>query len=357
MRRGDAAGLKRTADEIVAIHERLGDPVALANARLLAGIICWIGRWDDPDRLLRGALALTRRADARHVAAAAEHASGILAVERAEPALARERFDCVARELAQLQNVAHAFVPALTPGFALERDARGRARLTFQETMILGHRLGAAQATALLPSSAAWAWRVEGDLETALALASDSTQRTRELGWRYGEALALCLLGNLHRAHGEHDQARSALERSLALRQELGDRRATGVTLGGLGLLCAAHGDRARGEATLRDALALFERIEDYPARMGTLLNLGVVALDNGDRAQARLRLQQSLATIRNPVGLPRAIAWIHAMLAEIAQDEGDDRTAVSHRSAALEIFQAIGERDGLDHCTQLPDG
>jgi tetratricopeptide (TPR) repeat protein len=351
MRRGEVTSLERTAREIVAIHEELGDAVSLTQVRHMAGIICWIGRWDDPDRLIRGALAQAERLGARHVVAAAEHASGIMALERAEPATARERFDRAGETLATLSGVAHAFFPALTQGFVVERDERGRPRVTLQETMVLGHRLGAAQATAFLPSTVAWAARAEGDLDAAVALARESARRSAGLGWRYGEALALSLLGNLHRVRGEHDEARDRFERSLALRRELGDRRATGLTLGCLGLLAAAEGDLAGARTSLRTGLEQFERIEDGPGRMGMLLNLGVVALQGDDRAEARRLLQHSLTSTD---GLPRACAWIQAMLAEVAGEEGDPAAAAAHLSAAREGFRALREREGLTHCSQL---
>jgi predicted ATPase/DNA-binding SARP family transcriptional activator len=362
MRRGEPAGelvrvssrsLKEIADEIVAIHEELGDELSLAQARRLAGMICWIdGHSEDADRLIGDALALAERLGAHHVIAATEHTRGIVALGRGEPATARRRFERSGRELAALSDVRHAFFPAITLGFPLERDERGRPRVTFQETMVLGQRLGAAQAAAFLPASVAWAARAEGDLDAAVALGGESARRSATLGWMHGEALALGLLGNLHRARGEHDEARSRLERSLALRRELGDRRAIGFALGCLGLLAAANGDLPGARGSLRAALELFERIEDGPGMMGMLLNLGVVALGAGDHAGARGLLEQSCELLGDR-RLPRLRGWIEAQLAEIAREEGDECSASAHLSAARQIFEDLGERDGLAHCWQ----
>ena len=311
MRRGEPAGelvrissrsLKAIADEIGAIHEQLGDELSLAQGRHLAGMICWIdGQSEDADRLIGDALALAERLGAHHVIAAAEHTAGIVALGRGEPATARRRFERSGRELAALSDVHHAFFPALTLGFPLERDERGRPRVTFQETMVLGQRLGAAQAAAFLHASVAWACRAEGDFDAAVALAKESARRAATLGWKHGEALALGLLGNLHRARGEHDQARTRLERSLALRRELGDRRAIGFALGCLGLVAAAEGDLAGAHSSLRAALELFERTEDGPGTVGMLLNLGVVALGAGDHARARACSSRAASCSVNP--------------------------------------------------------
>jgi predicted ATPase/DNA-binding SARP family transcriptional activator len=362
MRRGEPAGqlvrissrsLKAIADEIVAIHEELGDELSLAKALPLAGMICWIdGQSEDADRLIGDALALAERLGAHHVIAATEHTRGIVALGRGEPASAHRSFERSGRELAALSDVHHGFFPALTLGFPLERDERGRPRVTWQETMVLGQRLGAAQAAAFLPASVAWAARAEGDLDAAVALARESARRSAMLGWKHGEALALGLLGNLHRTRGEHDEARTRLERSLALRRELGDRRAIGFALGCLGLLAAAEGDLPGGRGSLRAALERFERIEDGPGTSATLLNLGVVALRAGDHAGARGLLEQSCELLGDR-RIPRLRGWIEAQLAEIAREEGDERSASAHLSAARQIFEELGERDGLVHCSQ----
>jgi tetratricopeptide (TPR) repeat protein len=362
MRRGEAAGqlvrvssrsLKAIADEIVAIHEQLGDQLALAQARHLAGMICWIdGHSRSADRLVRESLALAEHLGTHHVTAAAEHTCGIIALGRGEPAAARRQFERSGRELAALSDVHHAFFPALTLGFPVERDQRGRPRVTFQETMVLGQRLGAAQAAAFLPASSAWAARAEGNFDAAVRLARESARRSAILGWKHGEALALGLLGNLRRARGEHDEARLHLERSLALRRELGDRRAIGFALGCLGLVAAAEGDLPGARGSLRTALELFERIEDGPGTVGMLLNLGVVALGAGDHAGARGLLEQSCELLGQR-RIPRLRGWIQAQLAEVARDEGDERSAAAHLSAARQIFEELGERDGLAHCSQ----
>jgi predicted ATPase/DNA-binding SARP family transcriptional activator len=362
MRRGESAGqllrislrsLKAIADEMVTIHEELGDELSLAQARHLAGMICWIdGHSEEADRLIRDALALAERLGAHHVIAAAEHTGGIIALGRGESAAARRRFEVSGRELAALSDVHHAFFPALTLGFPLERDERGRPRVTWQETMVSGQRLGAAHAAAFLPASIAWAARAEGDLDAAVALARESAQRSATLGWKQGEALAFGLLGNLYRARGEHDEARSRLDSSLSLRRELGDRRAVGFALGCLGLLAAAEGDLAGARGSLRAALELFDRTEDGPGTIAMHLNLGVIALGAGDHAGARGLLEQS----RDLLGqrrIPRLRGWIEAHLAEIAREESDGRTAAAHLSAAREIFEELGERDGLLHCSQ----
>jgi predicted ATPase/DNA-binding SARP family transcriptional activator len=362
MRRGEPAGelvrvsshsLKAIADEIVVIHEQLGDQLSLAQARRLAGMICWIdGHSEDADRLIREALALAERLGAHHVIAATEHTAGIVALGRGEPAVARRRFERSGRELAALSDVHHAFFPALTLGFPLERDERGRPRVTWQETMVLGQRLGAAQAAAFLPASVGWACRAERDLDAAVALARESARRSATLGWKHGEALALGLLGNLHRARGEYDEAGKRLGRSLELRRELGDRRAIGFAHGCLGLLAGAKGDLPGARGSLRTALELFERVEDGPGTIATLLNLGVVALGAGDHAGARDLLEQSCELLGDR-RIPRLRGWMEAQLAEIAREQGDERSASAHLSTARQIFGELGERDGIAHCSQ----
>jgi tetratricopeptide (TPR) repeat protein len=183
----------------------------------------------------------------------------------------------------------------------------------------------------------------------SLALAEEATTRFRDLGWHYGEALALNQLGTLWRLRRQHDRARRHLRHSLALRERLGDRRATGLTLGALGLLAAGEGDRHGAQRLLRQAHDLFERTEDRFAMAGMRINLGVVALRSGDLLEAR-RLLRTLFALRAGPGLLRPAGWAEVLLAEIADRRGDE-SAEGHLRRASELFAQLDERMGLAHC------
>lgn len=355
MRSGDPSRLEGIAAEIVAIHQGMGDTVALAQALHLASIIRWtVERWADAEAGLADAGALAERSGAPHIVAAAQHALGVIALGRGRPADANRHFEASRTLLGQVPVSTRGFFPGITVGFPLEWDAPDQPRIVFEETIVLGHRLDAEPATAFVPFSQAWAARAAGDTEHAVALAEESAAGFRRLGWRYGEALAHNHLGCLHRLRGEYEVAREHLEHSLHLRESLRDRRATGVTLGALGLLAAAEGDDRGAQHFLGTALELFERIEDRFAAAGTLLNLGVVALRQGDLDSARPLLEQ-VSGLRSAPGLRLPSGWIAVMLAEIAERQGDDERAAVLVAQARETFERLGEQVGLEYCARLP--
>ena len=357
MRRGVPGRRLQLADEIVAIHRKRGDELALAEALHLAALLpATADHFEDVARLALESQELADRLGAKHISAAATHLLGWLAQERGEPAAALRRFAQTRLLLEPLGAMGRGFFPAITPGLALDWDGPDAPRMTLEETVVLGHRLDASHAHALVLGSEAWAARATGDLDLALACATESAERFEALGWSDGTAIALAQLGNLHRVRGELGPAREHLERSLKLRRELRDPRATGLTLGGLGMVAAAEHDPERADVLLREALALFERIEDGFAIAGTLLNMGVAALRVGDLAAAGEALARSWARGVAP-GKQRPRGWTAVMLAEIARAEGDDTTADARLHEAREILAALGERAGIRHCDRMLRG
>ena len=350
----DSSRLERIADEIVDIHLGLGDQVELAQAFHLAAVLLWTGhRWDDAEHLLDRACALARDHAAEYIHAAATHTRGVIALTRGQPGAAQTHFAACEALLTGVGQAHRGFFPTISAGFSVEWDEGRYPRAVFEETLVAGHRIDAGPAAALLRFSQGWAARAGGALETAIAYGDDSAGRFGTEGWSYGVALAHNLLGNLHRLAGDHGTARRHLEHSLRLRAQLGDRRATGVTLGGLGLLAAAEDDVDGAQRYMRRALALFERIEDGFGEVGMLVNLGVAWLRAGDLDSARRLLEQA-QKLRDAPGRQRTLGWVAVMLAEIAERQGDERTAAGHRARARTTFARLGEHMGLRHCEQL---
>ena len=235
-----------------------------------------------------------------HLVAAIAHTRGVMMLSQGRAVDARSHFDVCGSLLTDLEAPDGGFFPANSIGFPVEWDD-GSPRLVFEETLVSGHRLDAGPAAAYLRFSQAWAARAAGDLDAALAHATDSVESFAATGWDYGVALADNLLGNLLRLAGDIPAAHRHLDRSLQLRARLGDRRATGVTLGALGLLAAAEDDDTAAQRYLWRALELFERIEDGFGVAGTLLNLGVVSLRAGDLDLATARLPRCKAGPAQP--------------------------------------------------------
>jgi hypothetical protein len=213
------------AREIVAIHRPLGDSPGLAQALQLAGIFVWTvpGRCAEAHELIAEGADLAQRLGADHLLAAAEHGLGVIELSCGRIAAARARLERSRKLLEAVTDVREGFLPAICLADGIEWDARDRPRLIFTETAVLGHRLGREHAAAFVPANLAWAAWWEGEIDHAMELAAESVGRFGELGWDYGEAFSLNLLGSLERSRGELDAARRHLERSLALRRAMGE--------------------------------------------------------------------------------------------------------------------------------------
>jgi tetratricopeptide (TPR) repeat protein len=91
----------------------------------------------------------------------------------------------------------------------------------------------------------------------------ESVARNRESGERLLEAHALAALGDVWRAGGRSETAAACFEPSLSLRRVLGDRRGEGWMLLRLAEILAAKGDPSQARASATEAMAIAEAIGD----------------------------------------------------------------------------------------------
>jgi hypothetical protein len=82
----------------------------------------------------------------------------------------------------------------------------------------------------------------------------------RQLGYRFGEVLALCGLGEVEQVAGEAEHARRYYMEALTLARELGDRRAEADALCVLGHL-TEPAERDQADSLRRDALKIYEEL------------------------------------------------------------------------------------------------
>ncbi|MEU4498763.1 BTAD domain-containing putative transcriptional regulator [Streptomyces sp. NPDC023998] len=351
IRLGDGAQLASTGAEIVAIHRPRQDRAALAYACYQQAILLWMrGTWNEAQAALDEACAL---ADGEPpVLAAAAHQRGIWAVCRGEGRAARDAFATCLRLLADLDGAAPPFFPVMTPGYTREEDPEGRMSLFFEETVLVGRLVGAAQARGYALSNLAWATRLDGDTDEAAAAAEESVDCFRALGDPHGESLALNALGNICRTHRDHEKARAYLDAGLLIRRRLGDRREVGITLGNIGLLAMAVGDVDSARAAIGRARTGFEETGDIPGAMNSLLHLGLVARAAGDAATARALLTRAL-DLEHVAGSTCATGWVAVMLSRLARESRDPAGADAATARALGLFTQLGDTAGLEHLSQ----
>jgi len=99
--------------------------------------------------------------------------------------------------------------------------------------------------------------------EEARTALEESVALNRERGERLLEAHALAALGDVWRARGRHETAETCFEQSLAFRRTLGDRRGEGWMLLRIAETLAAKGDASRAREMASEAMAIAEAFGD----------------------------------------------------------------------------------------------
>ena len=166
------------------------------------------------------------------------------AAGREDVPVARQRFaDCL-NHLRLLDSSAVAFFPAVTLSLPLVPVGATLVPV-FEESWLLGRRVGAVQGQGYALSALADAHRLSGDLDDALDAVRRAVDVFAELDDAAGLAHALNHLGCIERDRREFEPAEQHLREALRLREQLGDHRGENLCLANLGLLSAAAGDLA----------------------------------------------------------------------------------------------------------------
>ena len=355
-RRGLGGHLPGLADAGVAATEQSGDPAEVVYARVLRGTLLLSGAdLDEVERTATAALADADALGAEPVACAARGLAAMAALFREDVPLARQRFaDCLAH-LSLVDPTAVAFFPAVTLSLPLI-PVDGTLMPVFEESWLLGRRVGAVQAQGYALSALADANRIAGDLDNALDAVHRSVEVFADLDDAAGLAHALNHLGCIERDRRLFEAAERHLREALRIREQLGDHRGENLCLANLGLLSAAAGDVAEGRRLARLALDRGEAVDDGPGVAGALLGLAVVELLAGDRHAARVLAGQA-SDAYEPQGYLRIEAWVRLLAAELARDDRDEQALATHGRAAVGLFTRLGCRVGTARAAALPLG
>lgn len=325
----------------VADAERSGTAVDVARAWLMRGVLLvGVAEVDEAERI-----ALTAPTPDRPLTATARWLAALAALFREDAGLARERFaDCL-RALERVDPAAEPFLPAVT--MCLPLSPIGDTTVpVFEESWLLGRRVGAVQGHAYALSAAGYAHRLAGELTAARDTVERAAEAFARIDDTAGLAHALNHLGCVERDARLFDDADKHLREALRLREQLGDRRAENLSLANLGLLAAAAGDVAEGRRYARIALDRGTAVDDAPGAGGALLNLAVIELYGGDRQRARV-LTERAAEAFEPQGFLRLEAWARLLAAELG-------APAEHRRIAHALFGRLGCRLGLPRAEAL---
>jgi tetratricopeptide (TPR) repeat protein len=290
-------------------------------------------------------IALTAPTPDRPLTATARWLAAMAALFREDHGLARERFaDCL-RTLGLVDPAAEPFLPVVTMCMPLAPVGDTTVPV-FEESWLLGRRVGAVQGRAYALSAAGYAHRLAGDLVAARDTVEQAAEAFARIDDPAGLAHALNHLGCVERDARLFDAADKHLREALRLREQLGDRRAENLSLANLGLLAAAAGDVAEGRRYARIALDRGRAVDDRPGAGGALLSLAVIELFGGDRQRARVLTERAVEAFE-PQGFLRLEAWVRLLAAELGGDAAHGRTAYA-------LFSRLGCRLGRPRAEAL---
>jgi tetratricopeptide (TPR) repeat protein len=321
------------------------DPVRRAEAAHLHCLLAWLAaEWDTIDKLLEAAEDDLRKLPP--VLAAHDHLRALIALSRGEPGAALPHLEDALRWLTETPRDASPFFSVCALPYSVERYV-GITTPIFEETMLVGRRVGVAQAEAYVLSTRAFAARAAGRLSDAAEALDRSLQIFWSLGDPAGEGYALAQRGHLHRALGETAAAIECFRRSADLRAAIPDQRGSAISLSGIALAEADRGNAELARGLAREAARMLDRSGDRPGLCGALNNLAAIEIITGRHRQA-VHTVERLLGLRAVPDLHRSIGWQRLLLAQLRERTGDSVGAEAALRAARAVFDRIGDRQGL---------
>ncbi|MFI1766854.1 AfsR/SARP family transcriptional regulator [Streptomyces sp. NPDC020800] len=159
---------------------------------------------------------------------------------------------------------------------------------------------------------------------------------------RRGEALCIGVLGLLHGALGNFDEARDYLGKGIALHRELGSARMEAQALDNLSTVETWSGHFTEGARYAARATEINRRLGDRNNEISSLTWLALAHLATDEDERARACLAQALELCdesRKPANVAVALAhW-----AQVCQRLGEVHSAVEHAEHALDLVSAEG--------------
>jgi predicted ATPase/DNA-binding SARP family transcriptional activator len=340
--RGPAIGA-----EIAALGRDLGDPGSLAEALHQQSLLTWMaGEWRDATRLAFEAGAAAR--EIASVRASHEHLRAVLALFRGEISAAQALLDGSLSALGRVPPDAPPFFIVCTAAWSVD-SIDDLLFPVFEETMLIGRRVGVAQGRGYILAAQALAARMGGRFDEAGALLDQALRTFEALGDRTGQAHILVQRGHLLRSHGDPAAARECFRSAADLRAEIPDQRGTAIALTGVALAEAALGDGQRARALGHEACRMLDRSGDLTGHAWALNNLAVAEVLTGRQGQAIDLIERGLALRATP-----GVGWQYMLLAGLRQKSGEIAAATAALAAARDCFAQLDERRGLAAAADL---
>jgi predicted ATPase/DNA-binding SARP family transcriptional activator/tetratricopeptide (TPR) repeat protein len=338
-RRGLSDRIRNQAADAVRVMEQLDDPAGVALHQLVHASMVWATHdVAEAERLAAGVANAARALGRPELLAAATWLQAHCALTREDDVTADRLLGECLVQLGEVDPRCAPFVTVITPCVVLVPVA-GRLVPSYEESLLVGRRVGTAQAIGFVLAAQAYAPRLRGDLGAACSAATRAVRQFEGLGDKLGRAQALNQLGCIARDERRFDDAASYLREAYALRHEVGDRRGEWMTRANAALSRSLQGDVVGGRDEAHACLAAFEAVEDQPSIANTLGLLGALALASGDIALARGWYSRAVTRLVRQ-SWPRIEAWYRILLAELSFEDGDPRAARPEADEAATLLR-----------------
>ncbi len=306
----------------------------------------WLAaEWQTIDRLLDAADADLRNVPS--VRAAHDHLRALVALSRGDSGGALPHLERSLRWLSATPNGAPPFFSVCTLAFSVGQY-EGITMPIFEETMLVGRRVGAAQAEAYVSCTIAFAARAAERFSDAAEALDRALRIFSSLGDRAGAAFTLAQRGHLYRALGDLAAAIDCFHESADLRAAIPDQRGSAMSLTGIALAEAVRGNVTTARSLAGEAAQMLDRSGDRPGLTGALVNVAAIEIIAGRYDQAVKTVERLLA-LRAVPDLHRSVGWNHLLLAQLRERTGDSVGAEAALHAATAVFDRIGELRGLE--------
>jgi predicted ATPase/DNA-binding SARP family transcriptional activator len=345
VRLGRSAEALPLGRSIAEIGRREGNPLQRAEAAHLHCVLTWLAaEWGTIDRLLDAADVDLGNVSSLH--AAHDHLRALVALCRGDPDTALGCLDRSLQWLADTPPNAPPFFPVCTLAFSVGQWDDITMPI-FEETMLVGRRVGAVQAEAYVLCTLAFASRTAGRFSEAAEALDRALRIFRSVRDPAGEAFTLAQQGHVHRTLGESAAAIERFHQSADLRAAIPDQRGSAISLTGIALAQANQGSVAAARGLAGEAARMLDRSGDRPGLSASLNNLAAIEIMSGQYGHA-VRVVEKLLSLRAIPDFHRSVGWSHLLLAQLRERTGDSVGAEAARRAAIAVFSRIGERQGL---------
>ena len=270
------------------------------------------------------------------------HFAVVLALALGQVDNARVLLHEAAIELDRVPEAAAPFFTTLSVSWVI--DDRAAVPLPVAEdTMLLGRRVGAAQARGHVAVAGALAERLAGRTDLALAMLDDAIARFSAVGDTFGTGYALGQRGHTLRWAGDLDDALASFDAAEQIHRSLRDLRSIAMAIAGRSYVAALRGEATTARRQVHDAVAMMERTGDIAGVAHTLNIQGLIELELGAVDAALPPLERKLLLADRGVTPIYAIGWEYLLMAHLHHTV--DHADASARAAA----EAAARFDALD--------